>query len=1397
MRISMLKRGLTAAVTTAALVALGLQIPLAGAASAAPADAGSSSGHARPAKQPTSGPGVERTCGAPKPGQFTCFAMRRTDITAKKGIQALTAAPDGYGPSDLRSAYDLPADGGAGATVAIVDAFDDPAAEADLAVYRDQFGLPACGSADGCFSKVSQRGGTDDLPAPDPGWAGEISLDLDMVSAVAPKAHILLVEADSANFDDLGASVDEAVALGAGYVSNSYGTNYSTEPGSGEDPSEATSMDPYYDHPGVAMVASSGDSAYGVSYPAVSRYVTSVGGTALTRDPGTSRGWAESVWNDGYGGAGSGCSAYEPKPSFQTGVATDCDNRSVADVAAVADPETGVSVYQSYGADGWAVFGGTSASAPIIAGVYADAGAPGEGTYPNEYPYDQPDAVNDVTTGSNGSCNPARLCTAGPGYDGPTGLGTPDGLAAFTSGPHGVISGKVTDHATGKPVSGATVKAGSRSTTTAADGSYTLNLPTGSYPLTASAYGYAASAAETVQLADGATLTEAFALDAVPRQTVTGKVTDGSGHGWPLYARVTADGVPGGPVFTDPATGVFTLTLPQNTDYTLHVTAAYPGYRPATATVAVGTATKSVAVPVHLDPTSTQAVGYKVAQTGSEQTFDSTSGAPAGWKVVDADGTSGSWQFDDPGQRGNLTGGDGGFAIVDSDNDGVLAEQDSSLVSAPVTLGATNPLLTFDTDYSASFLPSQADVDVSADGGSTWTTLWTQTDASFNGHVELSLSDYAGKTVQVRFHYTGSFAEWWQIDDVFTGNRAFTPVPGGLVVGTVKDANTKAAVNGATVTSAKLPDLHATTTATPDDPGLADGFYWGFAGTSGATPLTASATHYRPATAKAAVVPDGAVRRDLTMDAGRLAVAPGTIAKTVGWGRSATQKVTVRNTGTAPATLTVTETPGGTVVAAGKSAVGAGAPLTLVKGHYTDKSLAVAAKQAKGGASGTGSAAAAGSTAQPAAGSAWQPVPDLPVGTGSNAADSYQGTLYESFGFTGVVDTNALYSYKADTGAWTKLAPAEDPRDAPTHGIIGGKLYATGGWGPGNVPDPKTEVYDIASGAWTTAAPDPKPYAGSGSAVLDGKLYEVGGCATSTCGSTDVSVYDPGHDTWSAAAAYPEPVAWESCGAVSGKLYCAGGTTDTGSTTHAYSYDPATNAWSPVADQPTDAWGAYTTAANGRLLVQGGAVDNGTALTNQTWAYDPSADVWSALPNANASLYRGAGAAGFYAIGGMLGYDTYQTGEVLTGYDQTGPADVSWLTESAKTLTLKPGARTTLTVTTNAAAPEVGQPGTYSARLDSVDVSLTVKPPAGWGGIAGKVTAADGTPLAAATVQIDTWAAHYTLRTAADGTYRLWLDTRNNPLRLIVAKDGYQPVTAEAKLKKGATVTRNVTLAKD
>jgi subtilase family serine protease len=350
-------------------------------------------------------------CGPAAAGEARCFSHVVTDA---KGSPVVTSAPLGFGPINLLGAYNLAnaaTSGGSGQTIGIVDAYDDPNAAVDLANYRSTYSLPVCGS--GCFTKIPQTGATT-LPRANGGWAQEISLDLDMASAICPNCKILLVEAASNSLVNLGKAVNTAVANGATVISNSYG--------GGEYSNEVSDEVTYYKHPGIPITVSSGDSGYGVQFPAASQYVTAVGGTSLST-AGNARGWTETAWS----GAGSGCSAYIAKPGWQKDGG--CARRTVADVSADADPNTGVAVYDTFRAGGWLEFGGTSVASPIIASVYALAGNAASVTF-GGFPYQNTTSLNDIVSGSNGSCG-SYLCTAGPGYDGPTGLGTPNTPSAF------------------------------------------------------------------------------------------------------------------------------------------------------------------------------------------------------------------------------------------------------------------------------------------------------------------------------------------------------------------------------------------------------------------------------------------------------------------------------------------------------------------------------------------------------------------------------------------------------------------------------------------------------------------------------------------------------------------------------------------------------------------------------------------------------------------------------------------------------------------------------------------------------------------------------------------------------------------------------------------------------
>jgi subtilase family serine protease len=395
-------------------------------------------------------------CPPPAPGNAGCLSILDPQpVKTASGYKADSAGPllegggegGGFAPKELQEAYKIPTTGGSTQTVAIVDAYDDPNAEADLQKYREKYkldyksGEPACTKANGCFKKVNQEGKEEKYPTdkypviPDDenyveDWGLEMSLDLDMVSAACPECKIILVEATNRETSNLYAAESEAVALESGgkklatEVSNSWG---------GAEYSEETTKDTDFNHPDIPTTASAGDSGYGVSYPAASKDVISVGGTTLKKKTGSERGWEETVWV----GTGSGCSAYEAKPEWQHDPG--CTKRTDNDVAAVANyEESPVSVYDSYeyeaGAEGrtgklgWVLVGGTSVASPLVAGIEAhasttvkDEGA--EAFYRH--------SLFDVTSGSNGKCG-NYLCEAEEGYDGSTGWGTPDGPLELT-----------------------------------------------------------------------------------------------------------------------------------------------------------------------------------------------------------------------------------------------------------------------------------------------------------------------------------------------------------------------------------------------------------------------------------------------------------------------------------------------------------------------------------------------------------------------------------------------------------------------------------------------------------------------------------------------------------------------------------------------------------------------------------------------------------------------------------------------------------------------------------------------------------------------------------------------------------------------------------------------------
>ncbi|MBO0871675.1 MAG: carboxypeptidase regulatory-like domain-containing protein, partial [Micromonosporaceae bacterium] len=488
-------------------------------------------------------------------------------------------------------------------------------------------------------------------------------------------------------------------------------------------------------------------------------------------------------------------------------------------------------------------------------------------------------------------------CLAGPGWDGPTGVGTPDGVAGLTLGPHGDIVGQVTDAASGQPIGGTTVStAEGYSAVADPAGHYDMAVPVGSYAVTASQFGYVSGTATGVAVGDGESVTQNFALAKLPTHSVSGTVSDGSGHAWPLYAKITISGYPGNAIYTDPYTGHYSIDLPEGDSFTMHVAPVIPGYSTKDVPVTIGTADQTVDVAPTVTAQTCQTPGYAFHYDGSTEQFTGWTGTATqdGWSNVDNKGNGQVWNFDNPRNRPAPPGGDADFAILDSDFYGPGNSQDAALVSPVVDLsGQTAPEIGFDTYY-LEFPGSTADVDLSLDAGQTWSNVWHQT-TTVQRHVDISIPQAAGgASVRVRFRYTGTWADWWELDNVFVGTRTCAPQPGGLVAGMVQDGNTGAPLNGAKVGGDGQPGAFGLAGATPDDANLADGYYWLFSSATGAQAFTVTDGRYRPAHASVTVAANSVTRKDWALLAGHLAVAPEglSVAETLGTATSRTFTLT-------------------------------------------------------------------------------------------------------------------------------------------------------------------------------------------------------------------------------------------------------------------------------------------------------------------------------------------------------------------------------------------------------------------------------------------------------------------------------------------------------------------------
>ncbi|MGH8128122.1 MAG: kelch repeat-containing protein, partial [Gammaproteobacteria bacterium] len=810
----------------------------------------------------------------------------------------------------------------------------------------------------------------------------------------------------------------------------------------------------------------------------------------------------------------------------------------------------------------------------------------------------------------------------------------------------------------------------------------------------ASAYGYT-SDSEQVVIVNGQTTTQNFNLTKAADATISGHVTDGSGHDYGLYADVTVTSANYGQqvadVWTNPTTGAYSVSVPEGDSYTLAVTPAFDGYNPGSATVTNLSGDQTENIPLTVID-SCSAPGYEFVQGGFGEDFNG-SFPPPGWQVITPIAGGASWQLNTDYSQGNVTGGTGAAAMADTALTGGAYYTILQSPPIPVTSLPADPILRYKANFQAQ---DDSTLDLVLDGNGANTLLhWTTSHPpgslySLPGdNVSVDLGPYMPSSgsvlLQWQFYDFDSNAwDWYaQIDDVSIGSCQ--PVSGGMTYGQVTDSNTGKGLVGVNVAD-NVGDS-TKTIQNSADPNLPAGSYLFFTPSS-ATALTASYGQYTPQTVPFTVQNNQVQTKNFSLKSAQFTANPTSFDLHVMVNNQATKTLTIGNTGNGAGQfniVAINAPPPGT---SSTPAEGRSAPLHLVHGHFSPTNLRSVAMQGRNFTAAREDAHTFAPASSSAAWTAIAPYP-VPVVDSCSAADPATGKVYAFTGVSNGTNTASDYAYDPSSDSWSSIADFPNGGlERPVCAELNGKVYITDGDGASG-PNNKLYIYDIANNSFTTGA----DFTGSGTefaaagVAFQNNFYVIGGCDGDSCStfSKGVEVYDPSSNSWSSAANYPTDIAWQGCGVVNGALYCGGGDVSNGSdTTAAYKYDPSSDSWSQVANLLYDNWGMSAIGSNGHLLFQDGITNGTTTLTNQGQSYDAASDSWSALPNNIVATLRSDSACGFYEIGGMDAGDTFTglaSAEILPGYSSCGQNNIPWLTAAPTSATIAAGGSTNVTLT--------------------------------------------------------------------------------------------------------------------